>query len=57
MSAPVREVQQQWDDEQKVAFLRRRRARNYTLLAALGGLCLVIYVITLVKLRAYGAIW
>ena len=57
MSEPVRVVQQLWDDEQKTEFLRRRRARNYVLLAALGGFCLVVYAIALVKLHLYGAVW
>lgn len=57
MSEPVRVVQQAWDDEQKTEFLRRRRARNYVLLAALGGFCLVVYAIALVKLHLYGAVW
>lgn len=57
MSKPVHLVEQPWDDEQKATFLRRRRARNYVLLAAFGGLCLMIYVITLVKLHEYGPIW
>lgn len=43
--------------EQKLEFLRRRRARNYVLLAALVGLCLIIYGITLVKLHEYGPLW
>jgi hypothetical protein len=46
-----------WSDEQKAEFLRRRRARNYLLLAALGGFCLIIYVIAMVKLHEYGQMW
>lgn len=57
MSEPVYVIQQEWEPEQKAEFLRRRRARNYLLLAALGGFCLMIYMITLVKLLEHGAIW
>lgn len=57
MSEPMRVCQQEWDDEQKAEFLRRRRARNYVLLAALGGLCLIVYIITLVKMHQYGLTW
>lgn len=57
MSEPVYVVQQPWEPEQKAEFLRRRRARNYLLLAALGGFGLIIYTITLVKLFEHGAIW
>ncbi|WP_298224446.1 hypothetical protein [Acidocella sp.] len=46
-----------WSDEQKAEFLRRRRARNFLLLAALGGFCLIIYVIAMVKLHEYGRMW
>lgn len=50
-------VEAHWSDEQKAEFLRRRRARNFLLLAALGGFCLIIYVIALVKLHEYGQMW
>ncbi|MDE2319495.1 MAG: hypothetical protein KGK02_07330 [Rhodospirillales bacterium] len=50
-------VESHWSDEQKVEFLRRRRARNFLLLAALGGFCLIIYVIAMVKLHEYGQMW
>lgn len=56
MSEPVHVIQTSWDEAQKAEFLRRRRARGYVLLAALGGLCLIIYLITLVKLHGYGQI-
>lgn len=46
-----------WNDEQKAAFLRRRRARNFLILAALGGFCLMVYLIALVKLHEYGQMW
>lgn len=57
MNEPVYLVRQSWDADLKAAFLRRRRARNYVLLGALGGLCLLIYVITLVKLHEFGPLW
>ncbi|HTQ70408.1 MAG TPA: hypothetical protein VMH92_02795 [Acidocella sp.] len=50
-------TESQWSDEQKAEFLRRRRARNFLLLAALGGFCLMIYVIAMVKLHEYGQMW
>ncbi|MGE4480312.1 hypothetical protein [Acidocella sp.] len=46
-----------WSEEQKAEFLRRRRARNYLLLMALGGFCLIVYVIAMVKLHEYGQMW
>ena len=46
-----------WTDEQRAEFLRRRRARNWLLLASLGGISLMIYGIALVKLHEYGAMW
>jgi len=46
-----------WTDVQRAEFLRRRRARNYLLLAALGGVSLMIYGIALVKLHEYGQMW
>lgn len=56
MSKLMRVVKQPWTSEQKTEFLRRRRARNYVLLAALCGLGLIIYVVTVVKLHEYGAV-
>ena len=50
-------VESHWSDAQKAEFLRRRRARNFLLLAALGGFCLIIYVIAMVKLHEYGQMW
>ena len=50
-------VESHWSDEQKAEFLRRRRARNYLLLATLGGFCLIIYAIAMVKLHEYGQMW
>lgn len=57
MSKVMRLVKQDWTSEQKAEFLRRRRARNYLLLAALCGLCVIIYAVTVVKLHQYGAIF
>lgn len=50
-------VESHWSDEQKAEFLRRRRARNFLLLAALGGFSMIIYVIAMVKLHEYGQMW
>lgn len=57
MSAPVELNELSLDPVQKAVFLRRRRARNYLLLTALGGFCLMVYIVTLVKLHACGASW
>ncbi len=46
-----------WTPAERAEFARRRRGRNYLLLAALGGFCLLIYAIALVKLHEYGAMW
>ncbi len=46
-----------WTPAERAEFLRRRRGRNWLLLAALGGFCLVIYAIALAKLHEYGAMW
>ncbi len=43
--------------EQRRAFSAARRGRNLLLLAALGGFCILIYVIALVKLHEYGQMW
>ena len=53
----VEVVESHWSDEQKAEFLRRRRARNFLLLAALGGFSMIIYVIAMVKLHEYGQMW
>lgn len=50
-------IEAQWSDEQKAEFLRRRRGRNFLLLMALGGFCLIVYVIAMVKLHEYGQMW
>lgn len=46
-----------WTDEQRAEFLRRRRGRNWLLLAALAGFSLMIYGIAIVKLHEYGQMW
>ncbi len=46
-----------WTPAERAEFMRRRRGRNILLLVALGGFCLVIYTIALVKLHEYGAMW
>jgi hypothetical protein len=46
-----------WTDEQRTEFLRRRRGRNFLLLAALGAFSMMIYGIALVKLHEFGQMW
>ena len=46
-----------WTDAQRAEFLRRRRGRNWLLLAALGGISVMIYGIALVKLHEFGQMW
>ena len=46
-----------WTPAERAEFLRRRRGRNILLLVALGGLCLVLYAIVMVKLHEYGTMW
>jgi hypothetical protein len=46
-----------WTPAEQAEFTRRRRGRNYLLLAALGGFCLLIYAIAIVKLKEYGQMW
>jgi hypothetical protein len=46
-----------WTDEQRAEFLRRRRGRNWLLLAALAGVSVMIYGIAIVKLHEYGQMW
>ncbi len=45
---------EKWTPEMLAEFKRRRRGRNYLLLAVLGGFCLVIYAIACVKLYQNG---
>ena len=49
--------QPNWTDEQRAEFMRRRRGRNFLLLAALAAFCLMIYGIAIVKLHEYGQMW
>jgi hypothetical protein len=46
-----------WTPAERAEFARRRRGRNVLLLVALGGFCLLIYAIALVKLHEYGTMW
>ncbi len=46
-----------WTPAERAEYLRRRRGRNYLLLGALAGFCLLIYAIALVKLHEYGQLW
>jgi hypothetical protein len=46
-----------WTDEQRAEFLRRRRGRNWLLLAALAAFSIMIYGIAVVKLHEYGQMW
>jgi len=46
-----------WTPAMQAEFKRRRRGRNVLLLVALGGFCVVIYLIALVKLHEYGQMW
>ena len=46
-----------WTPQEQEEFKRRRRFRNYLLLAALGGFALLIYAIAIVKLHEYGRMW
>jgi len=46
-----------WTPAERAEFSRRRRGRNYLLLAALVGFCLLIYAIAIVKLKEYGQMW
>jgi hypothetical protein len=48
---------EKWTPEMAREFKRRRRGRNYLLLAALGGFCILIYAIAVVKLHEYGQMW
>jgi hypothetical protein len=55
---PVNElVPSNWTEAERADFTRKRRNRNILLLIALGGFCVLIYVIALVKLHEYGRMW
>ena len=49
--------QAEWTPEERAEFLRRRRARNWLILAALAAFCVMIYGIAIVKLHEYGQMW
>jgi hypothetical protein len=46
-----------WTPAMVAEFERRRRGRNRALLGALGGFCIIIYIIAIVKLHEYGQMW
>jgi hypothetical protein len=46
-----------WTDEQRLEFLRRRKARNWLLFAALAAFSVMIYGIAIIKLHEYGQMW
>jgi membrane-anchored protein YejM (alkaline phosphatase superfamily) len=50
-------MESDWTPAERAEFTRRRRGRNYLLLAALGAFSLLIYAIALVKLHEYGQMW
>jgi len=50
-------MESNWTPAERAEFSRRRRGRNYLLLAALGAFALLIYAIALVKLHEYGQMW
>jgi len=55
---PVNElVGSNWTPAERAEFMRKRRGRNILLLIALGGFCLLIYAIAIVKLHEYGQMW
>jgi hypothetical protein len=50
-------AQANWTDEERTEFLRRRKGRNWLLLAALAAFCVMIYGIAIIKLHEYGQMW
>lgn len=46
-----------WTEEERAEFTRRRRGRNWALLAVLVGFCVLIYAIAVVKLYHAGHMW
>ncbi|GAA5265013.1 MAG: hypothetical protein ACP5M1_01320 [Acidiphilium sp.] len=51
------ETSKDWSPEMQAEFSRRRRSRNWALLAFLVGLCLLIYAIAVAKLYYTGHMW
>ncbi|HQT88844.1 MAG TPA: hypothetical protein PK677_09885 [Acidiphilium sp.] len=51
------ETSKDWSPEMQAEFSRRRRSRNWALLAFLVGLCLLIYAIAVAKLYYTGRMW
>jgi hypothetical protein len=50
-------MEKHWTPEERAKFNAARRSRNILLLAAMGGFCVLIYLIALVKLHEYGQMW
>jgi hypothetical protein len=50
-------VEKHWTPEERAKFNAARRGRNILLLCAMGGFCVLIYLIALVKLHEYGQMW
>ncbi|HQT60684.1 MAG TPA: hypothetical protein PLV07_04805 [Acidiphilium sp.] len=46
-----------WSPEARQEFYRRRRGRNWALLAALIALCGLLYAVSVVKLYHAGQMW
>lgn len=49
--------QANWTDAERAEFLRRRKGRNWLLLAALAAFSVMIYGIAIIKLHEYGQMW
>ena len=55
---PLTEItESNWTPAKRAEFAAKRRSRNILLLIALGGFCLLIYAIAIVKLHEYGQMW
>ncbi len=50
-------VESDWTPAERELYTKRRTGRNWLLLAAMGGFCVLIYVIAVVKLHEYGRMW
>jgi hypothetical protein len=46
-----------WSDDERAAFLRRRRRRNLYTVAALALFVLAIYIFAMIKLHELGQMW